>query len=265
MSSNGLMINPNIFQEDVFAKMAITFEYKDEIYSYVIHRFDPTFNQRNSQSGVAMNARQRPNVLTDDWLSEELFRGMLRDLQTPYARDQSFKEALEDAVTMLDGDCLFFFDHNDYLVGKINFLIDNVTRTINIMGLYAPSGRHRIKGVSYASLVWHIVASIAMTTFGESARVLMPYPRNTIYQRLLSMPCIMVHVITENNNLLASWATMIKYKRNNMMIRDIMRRVVAGTYTRDESDDESDSINDIIADFFEARGALFVARDLIDN
>ena len=245
--------------------MEINFEYQGEIYTYVIHQFDPTYDLRDSQNGTAMNARRRPDELTDDWLAEELFRGMLRDLQTSRANDQSFVEALEDATSMIKGECLVVFNDDNIFVGKINFFLDNITRTINVMGLYAPSGRHRIRGLSYASLIWHIISSMAMTTFGQSALVLMPYPRDIIYQRLLNMTCNMVHVTTVNGNLLTSRASMIRWQRNNMMIRVIMQQIIDDTYDRDDSDDDSISVNDIIVEFFEARGALFMAKDLINN
>lgn len=135
----------------------------------------------------------RPEELTVDWVADEILKACSRDMKDSfYTENQNNKDGLEDVV-IPEGDVLLIFNQAGYLVGKIRVHADTEANTLNVMYIYVFGDRRRSiprqtgtarKYINGPYIIWYFVALFAKELFGNTARVLVTYPRDTVYKQL---------------------------------------------------------------------------------
>lgn len=225
MSSNGLMTKPNIFTPPhisdsdrvgeltfshrlhvkIESPLEFAFKYQGDDYIYVTNEAnEETFTRilEDAQSrlrGDSNEPRVLPVLMTTEWLEEERARAIDRDLSTGHFQQKRSGIGMLRNVAESSKNTIAVFNADRLLIGTIGYAIKQ-DMTINAMRLYAPSGSHRKKGLSYAFIIWHALGLFARQTFGDWARVLIPYPMRTIYSKLLKLKCVFINITVPNED-----------------------------------------------------------------
>jgi hypothetical protein len=188
-----------------------TFNYLGQEFRYFIHnpsqRIPPPYQLLKDES-VVLPPRPMPEVITDEWLAEELIRGYSRDRTTKIFKESlSFRDALEDVVSINHTSMIVVFTKEGFFLGKIACSLDETSFTFRAMYIYGVSDRGSStpgERISSASIIWHAVALEAMSTFGHVARVMIVMPRDTVYRKLINAGCLFVELQPNNKDLINS-------------------------------------------------------------
>lgn len=154
-------------------------------------RLPPNY-MRNRGNLIDTRPSVRPEILTPDWVADEIAKAFSRDLRDPFYENESYMEGLYDSASPNEF-MLLVFNADDYLVGKIGFHEVPSALTLNVMMLYVFGDRRRSfehvhsllrKNISGAYIIWYFAALYATERFGRIARLLMTYPRDIVFKQL---------------------------------------------------------------------------------
>lgn len=131
---------------------------------------------------------QRVNGL--NWL-REYQKALYRDLLSPYYRSEQEKmDDLEETFSIIKGDIVIVLDTDGHFMGKINYNYHEAKNLVRVMYLYVCGKRrdyfykNSIKNYPRGSFIIWACACILAKEIDINSKVLITYPRNSIYKFL---------------------------------------------------------------------------------
>ena len=215
---------------------------------------DATRYQYRRIDGTESEPRQCEGQPTLKWVEEEIHRAFLRDEMDPYYHRHQFAiDDLGDVADIRSYKMLVVLDEHGYMLGKISFYENDPALTLNVMYLYAFGDRRRANSkysrdshISSAYIIWYFAAALSQVLYGANGRLLITYPRSSIYKLLLNVGARLVGLSNNDDLIKAS------VNRCDKETHDILTAHYRLTISGIESDNDIESV-----------GALFNAHELV--
>jgi len=227
-------------------------EYTCEIFDNTKFEFDPKFFKRSGSN----SPESRPNLLTSEWVNNEIAKAYNRDSKKDFYNDQERKDGLDDVFAKSNDKLILVFNGKNELFGKINFYEEEKSLTLKVMYLYVFGDRREIKKgknilgenkfIKGSFIMWCFSSLYARELFGGLARMLICYPRDTIYKNLIQSDAYFVQM-----HFLGNFAFENFYIKNSSVSMHVR---ILQTIIKENEDDE------IIGSF----GALYSSEKLIN-
>lgn len=164
--------------------------------------------------------------MTHTWLEAEFYKALQRDEMDPfYSENVGNRDALDDVSRLTRGTYVIVLDEEKNFFGKIEIMRKDAIRTLNSMYLYVSGDRRRLGRVPgqtpSARIVWHFVAQLSCDIYGDLARILIPYPRTSIYKNLIRYGATFVTLV---GNMIDSTIN----PEDKLETHEILRKHVSG-------------------------------------
>jgi len=145
---------------------------------------------------------KRPDELTLEWVADEIGKAYSRDMNDSFYNSLSYKDGLGEVSTPTE-EMLLVFNEAEHLIGKISYYKDSRSLTLNVMQIYVFGDRRRSipresgpmrKYINGPYIIWYFVALFAKELYGNLARVLIPFPRDTVFKYLYQAGAMFVEI-----------------------------------------------------------------------
>lgn len=153
--------------------------------------------------------RKKPDVITYEWLEEELRRATVRDLKDDfYSKNEDMIDSLADVNRINVHPLILVFDNNGHLFGKVSYFENETDASLNIMYLYVLGDRrrrnheNRQKYINGAFIVWYFAAQMAKKLCGNLSKLLIVSPRDSITKYLEMLDVRYVEIVGEGRDLI---------------------------------------------------------------